>query len=318
MSESIDTVVEQVGSPAVEDGLEVQNIEQDANVGDPVAEGEEGLDAASQSEQLEEEIRELKKKLKLKVNGEEIEEEIDFNDDEDLTRRLQKAKAFDRKAQEYSELQKQAEELVYLLQNDPRKLLEVAGHDVDQLAETVIANKLENMKKSPEQIQYEEALQAREELEARLKQIEEEKTSIENERLLEQQAAQIENDILTGLDNSETILSKEDPEIIGDIARTMYRIMAEGDVNVTVEDVVPLVEKRYINKLQKRLELVDDGALEKIIGKNTLERLRKKRLSRKKKGPTTTAKQVKDTGVQVPKEEPKPEKIKMKDYFKPY
>ena len=73
--------------------------------------------------------KELKKKLKLKVDGEEYEEEIDFNDDENLRKHLQKSKAFDKRAKEFTGYKSQVEQLLKMLEEDPEALLEKMGKD---------------------------------------------------------------------------------------------------------------------------------------------------------------------------------------------
>ena len=50
-----------------------------------------------------EEIKRNIKKLKLKVDGRDIEEDYDLDDNDRLVRDLQKSKAFDRKAQEHAQ-----------------------------------------------------------------------------------------------------------------------------------------------------------------------------------------------------------------------
>jgi len=65
----------------------------------------------------------LKKKLKLKVDGQEIEEEVDLGDDEYLKRELQKSKAFDKRVKEHAAYKSQVDQLLQMLQNDPESLV---------------------------------------------------------------------------------------------------------------------------------------------------------------------------------------------------
>jgi len=76
------------------------SLEQDADISDDLGDIG-GLEAAAE-ELTPKQVQELKKKLKIKVDGEEFEEELDFNDEEGLKRHIQKAKAFDKRAKEFS------------------------------------------------------------------------------------------------------------------------------------------------------------------------------------------------------------------------
>lgn len=329
MSETVQeasaAMVEEVGSPAVaeddqnlDDSIDETDEELNASSDESLDDSEEDSDDAEES--LNQQIKDLKKKLKLKVDGQEIEEEIDFNDDETLTRHLQKAKAFDKKAQELAQLKREIEGLVGTLKTNPQAVLNQLGLDFDELAEQHIRNQIEEMSKSPEQLAFEKMQKELAELKSEKERLAKEKEESETERLRNEQAAILEQDILSALNNSNTLLSVEDPEVVSDIARAMYRAMNEGYTDVTVQDVIPMVEKRYFDKLTKRMELMDDDSLEKVFGKHA-DRLRKRRLSKKKdKVKTATAKQIaKSTGIsEQPKDEMPQEKLSYKDFFRKF
>jgi hypothetical protein len=263
-------------------------------------------------------VADLKRKFKLKVGGKEIEEELDLNDNDSITRYLQKAKAFDQKAEELALTRKETQQLLAALKENPSEVLRMLGHDIDDLAYNHLKQAVEESKKTPEQIEIERIKKENEEFQNKLKGLEEEKQTAETERLRNEQASIIQNDILSALkENKESILSVEDPEIVGDVARAMHKLMLAGHEDVTVQDVLPIVEERYINKLRKRLELMDDGAVEKALGKTVTERLRKKRIQAAKKAEaTTTANQIKETGVTGKKQEAPVEKKTYKEFFR--
>ena len=304
VQESQEELAEQVAAPA-----------------DDSEESQEGVsqEEAKAQEKEEAQLKELRKKLKLKVDGQEIEEEIDLSDDEALTKHIQKAKAFDKKAQELAQMRKEVEQLVQLAQDNPTALLQEFGHDVDKMVQEYVEAQLEQMKKSPEEVAREEAIKKQQELEQKVKQLEEEKNSAEMERIRNEQAAAIQQEIMDSLNTNSSILTAEDPEVIADISRAMLRAMNKGITDVTVKDVIPVVEERYIQKLRNRLEHVDDKVLEKAFGKNIINRLRQGRL-KKAKAKTQTAKQIiKETGAsQEPKKEQEVDKQSYKDFFKLY
>lgn len=292
----------------------------DAAAEDIDSEGDESIEETGKVAKVDDSnatIKELKKKLKLKVDGQEIEEEVDFNDEEGLKKSYQKARAFDKKAQELAEFRKEMQQLVQVLKDNPTAILQELGHNVDDLAYQHLQRKISDMSKSPEQIEKEqrdgELQRLKDENEKHIK----EKEHMEMEQLRNKQATSIQEEIITALGNSQTLLSTEDPEAVGDIARAMYRLMQQGVVDVRVEDVIPMVEEKYIRKLQKRLELAEPGAFEKIIGKKNLDKYRKGRVS-DKKVKTQTANQVaRETGHSAkPKEMSAAEKKKSyRDFF---
>ena len=314
-SEAIDQAAENIGGTGEEAAPKEEELS--AEEGAELEEGEE-LEASEDEqtkEEKEEEIRQLKKKLKLKVDGKEIEEEIDFEDDEALTKYLQKAKAFDKKAQESATYRKQMESLLTALQQNPTAVLQELGMDVNEFAYNQLQQYLEEEQKSPEQKEAEQMRARLEQLEKEREQLAKEKETAEQERLRDEAAAEIQEDILGALKDHKGVLSADDPEAIGDIARAMYRYVAAGQ-DVKVQDVIKSVEKRYVEKLRKRAEAWDEAKFNEIFGKKKMAELRKRRVQGKK-AKTQTAKQIADSGKTAPKqpEEP-PKKMSYKEFFK--
>lgn len=281
---------------------------------------------AAEEEVVEEKIAELKKKLKLKVDGQEIEEEIDWNDEEALVREMQKAKAFDKKAQESATMRKQMTALMQGLKDNPAEVLRQLGMDVDDFSAKHLEAKIEELSKSPEQIANEQAQQELAELREEKKKFTEERDKARNEQMRDQEATRIENSIVSALESHEGLLSTDDPAVIGDIGRAMLRAMNAGVKDVTPEQVIPIVEKQYAEKLQNRITSLskkDIALVEKLLGKDIFEQARKKRVSKKRKGKTETANQiVKQTGQNSQNTKTSADEVVEKktygDFFKPY
>lgn len=320
VSESIEQIVEEVGSPvdqpeSDENQEEVEETDDDSIESEETPEGDDGEETeVTDQEATEQAIKDFKKKLKLKVDGEEIEEEIDFEDDEALTRHLQKSKAFDKKAQETAQYRKTMDTLFAALKEDPVTVFKELGMNFDELAYNHLNGLVEESKKSPEQVE-------REKMEKRLKELEDEKAAMvkakeeaEIEAHKNQVAQKIESDIVSALEKHDGILSTKDPEAIGDIARALYRYRQAGQ-NVSVEQVLPIVEKRYLNKLRARSENWTEADFNKIFGKKKMAELRKKRV-KSKKAQTQTARQMPNNGTPAPPAEEAPKKkVSYKDFF---
>ncbi len=224
----------------------------------------------------------LKRKLKLKVDGKDFEEEVDLGDDAYLIRELQKSKAFDKRMQEFSAYKKQVDELVSMLENDPEALLEKLGKNVDDIAEKRLTRKLEQMQKSPEQLEKDKMSKELEDLRTESKRIKEEKETAQLENARSQQAQLIEKDIKAALSKAETVLPKNNPEVMRRIGQAMFLAMQKGYNDVSAADVIPYVEKQYRAELQELFKVIPEDTIEALIGKEPLDRLRKARVAKSK------------------------------------
>lgn len=255
--------------------------------------GDDGSEEVIESSEeiVEEKIEELKKKLKLKVDGEEIEEEIDWNDEDRLKRALQKEKAFDKRSQEFSKFQKQVDQFFGNLKENPFSVLEEMGMDVKEIVTEYARNAVEESKKSPEQLEQEKMQRELQELRDEKERMAKEKEESDLERMRNQHATQIQNDIRDALDDTQSILPKNNPAVIADISKALYLAMNNGYPNATVKDVIPLVEKQYEKNFKALFDVFPEDMIEKVVGKNNLDRVRKKRV-KKRKANTQTARQV--------------------------
>lgn len=259
-------------------------------------EAEAAIEAAeAEGEISKKEAQVLKKKLKLKVDGEEIEKEINFEDDEDLKKHFQKSLAFDKRTKEFSGFKNQVDELLKQLKENPEALLEKMGYDVDGMAEKRLARKLEELEKSPEQLEREKMNKELEELRKAKQDADKENERIHMEKLRNQAATEIENEIQSALDSTKTKLPKNNPHVLEKIAKSMVFAMNNGYPNVTVKDVIPIVEKQWQDELRSYFDTSAEDMIEELVGKTNIDRMRKKRLANRANTKTATQ-TVKDTG----------------------
>lgn len=271
---------------------------------------------ATPEQKQEQTIQNLKKKLKLKVDGEEIEEEIDLANEEELVRRLQKAKAFDKRAGEFTGFKKNVENFFNELKSNPFEVLQNLGFNVDEMSEQHLTKKVEELKKSPQQLEQEKMQKELETLRKEKEDATKRAEQAEMEKLRNQQAAEIETDIVTALKASTTSLP-ESPFVISRIAQSMLLAMKKGYHNVTAKDVIPVVEKQFKDELQQIFGKLPEEILEQLIGNPNIERLRKHRIKRKQESQTKTANQIsKDVGKTSTNDKKPEKKISYKDFFK--
>lgn len=277
---------------------------------------EHQINAAQQKGDItKSEAQALKKKLLLKVDGQEYEEEVDFNDEEGLKKHLQKSKAFDKRLKDFSTYKSQVDQLLEMLDKDPEALLEKLGKNVDEMAEKRLSRKIEEMKKSPEQLEREKMEQELQELREEKKKAKADAEKSELERLRNEQAQQIETDISSALDSAKSMLPKKNPLVLQRVSAAMLLAMQNGYNEVTAKDVIPLVEKQWKQELNEFFAVLPEDTIEMLVGKENFDRVRKTRVSQKKVQ-TTTAKQIaQPTGNKAESDEPR-KKIRMKDFFR--
>jgi hypothetical protein len=285
---------------------------------DGVEAKEEAIDAAQKAGEISKaQAQSMKKKLKLKVNGVEEDVEFDMNDEAALIRELQKSRAFDKTAKESAQFKSQVDQAFALLQQDPEAFMEKMGINVDDLAEKRINKRVEEMKKSPEQLEQEKLQKELEQLRQEKKAAEEARKKADDDRLRNTAAAQIENDITEALDAGKSFLPKKSPWVLRNISQYMIMAIQNGYPQVTAKDVLPLVEKKYQEEMAELFSVSSEDMMEKLIGKENLNRYRKSVISKKKAGPAAPNKpRIEDTGTtrKEEKQEEKP-KYRMKDIF---
>lgn len=267
---------------------------------------DEEVDAAEAAE-VEKETKASRKKMKsFKVNGKSKDIEVDFDNEAELEKYIQKALGADEKFQEAAMTRKQAEQLVDMLRTNPRAVLSHPdlGLDIQKLAHEIINEQIEDMSKSPEQKRLEE-------MEKQLKAYEEDKKKLENEKR-EAELGRMEAEAFQQLDEqiskalASTSLPKS-PYVVKRITDAMIEAVNLGYVNVTAEQVMPYVEEQLTNEIQRLFEESPDEVMEKLTGKGRLDKYRKARVAKAKAKPVDTPKQIKETGATSKSEQPKEE-----------
>lgn len=294
--ESIESVESNEASPAEQAALEALDGQDSQNVKDVIKEVE----------------RSLKKKIKIKVDGEESEEEIDFDDEESLRKHLQLSKVSQKRMNEYSQLEKEVRHFIEELKKNPRKVLSdpTIGIDIKQLASQVIEEEIENSKKTPQQLE-------KEKLESELRAMKEEREQErreaqrkEFERLEQQAAERYDTMITSALQKGEL---PKTPYVVKKIADYMYIGLQEG-LDITPEDVLPLVKEEMQNDVRQMFSVLPENVIEQLLGVETINKLRKKRIDAVKKAPIPARKAIKDVGSSQ-KNEVEAEKVSFKKFF---
>jgi hypothetical protein len=256
--------------------------------------------------------KEAAKKYKLKVSGKDVEV-----DEAELLKRAQMGFSADEKWQEAAKLRKQLENFVNFMQKDPEAALTKMGFNVEELAAGVIEKRIEQMKKSPEQLELERLRQEREELIAEREREKQTHHERELKRMQDEYAVTIENDINSALESPDFGLPKS-PYFVKRIADVlMWGIQNKKEISAS--KAAEIVRDEYLREQQEYYNQTPDEALERIIGKDRLNKYRRSKVKKSATKPAPGVADVKPTGTSELRamydEKPK-EKVKMRDFFK--
>ena len=265
---------------------------------------------------IAEEVADMKRKFKLKVDGEEFEEELDLSDEDGIKQKLQLARVAQKRMQETKTMQKDIQDFINSARNNPIEALGQLGVNFDDLAEQYVNSKLEELEKSPEQLAQEKQLKELEELRAEREKLKSDHEASELKRMQEKYVTEIDNDIEAALSSTDFKLPKS-PYVVKRMAETMMLAMENGFTDVKAKDVLPIVEKQFHGDFQEMFGRLPEEVLEQMVGKGNIDRLRKFRLSKARKAKTQTAKQIApSTGNNYNKQKEEVERIPSKDFFK--
>lgn len=253
---------------------------------------ESPIEAKKEAAAVKEEIKNLKKKYALTVNGKNEDFELDLGNDEEIKKHLQKSKAADQKFQEAAEVRKAAMEFIEQLRKNPRRVLSDPniGIDVRKFAEEILNEEIKEMEKSPEQREKEKLTKELEELKAQAKEREESGKKADFERMQMEQERILETEISSALDIGGM---PKTPRTVKAMAEMMM-IALENGIDLSPKDIAPLVKNTTLSEFKEVVSSLTDDQLEDFLGKEVLGRLRKKNIAKAKTIPSVNA--VKSTG----------------------
>lgn len=301
-SESLETEGQQTAETGETTQDQVQAIEADPNL---------------TAKQKQAEIKRINK-LRLKVDGEEFDEELPFEIEDDpkkvewLKRNLQMSKAASKRIQEHSNLQKEVTSFIEELRNNPRKVLadKSLGVDLHKIAREIIEEEIANAQKTPEQLE-------KEKLENELKAIKEEREKekkLAYERELqakyEQEVERYDMKISKAL---ETAKLPKTAYTVKKMAEYLS-LAVENNLNLDPEDITGLVEDEMRNDLRQLVSVLPEDVIEEYFGKEAFNKVRKKKLA--KAPPTPVKRAIADVGVKTQKADTEASKTSFKDFFK--
>lgn len=318
MSDEIVETNEVVEESIDDSGLEASSESVEA---ESVEELEEELAEAAENGASQQELQNMIKEFELKVNGKTLKKRIDLSDEDAVKRELQKAYAGQLAMQEKAELENALKSRVNDWKNNPWQFFEEIGLDADELAEIRLAQRLEEMKKDPAELEREQRELELQQLRQQLKAKEEREKQLEYERLQEEAAMQLDIEISEALDAHPSLPAT--PRVIRQIADTLaWAITPQNEGGggfdpdeISVSDILPTVEAEIRKEISDLMASLPEEMIEQYIGNKGIERLKKKTIAKVKKAPKSAKSLNKPS---APKEEIKVEpkkKGRLDDFF---
>lgn len=278
-----------------------------------VEELQDQIEDAIEDGASEEEIEDMIREFELKVNGKTVKKTIDLSDEDAIRRELQMSAAGRQSMQELAEIKKLYTNELNRLKDNPWDVLEELGLNSEELAESLLRQKIAEAEKSPEQREREQMQRELEEARRELQRQKEEAELARMTQLEHEAAAELETEIEEALSSHETLPRSQ--KTIARIADTMLWAMENGYPDVTVKDVIPTVEDEIRKELQEFMSQLPDQMFDQYLGKKNMERLRQRRLNDLKKQPKKE--KLKATTQSLKNTEDKPKKkMRAKDFFK--
>lgn len=313
---------QQAAPPAVTPDTSVENSAPEAVEGQvagaagdssPVQDAKEVLTDPNATKKEKKAAENTLKKYNIKVNGRNEVVELDLNDEASIVKHLQMSRAAQSKMQESANLMKNAEEFINLLKTNPRRVLEdpSIGVDLKLFAQEIINQEIDNASKSPEQLEKEKLQKELSEIKAKIEDDEKKRKSAEYQRLEQEARVKIESDFESALKGS-------------DLPKTAYTVRKMADymmialkngVNLTPQDLIPLIRKEMQGDIKELFGLANDDILEELVGKDRISKMRKKKVAQVQQQVAQTANQVKSTGNKPGAKAPEGKKMTMKEFL---
>ncbi len=277
----------------------------------------ESLEGGQETPETKEEAKYLKN-LKLKVFGDEVDESLpDYLQIQDnpqaveyLTKQFQLSKAAQRAMQENSTFKSQVQQFIGDLKGNTKKALIDMGVDLKTLAAEVIEEEIKKSQLSPQELKQQELEQELERLRNENKQKEEEFNKKELERIQQMEFQKIETEMVDAIKSTDLPIN---PANIRRVAELMY-VCAKNGVDATAAEIAPIVSKEMFDNLKNLINSLPEDKVEDFLGKEVLNRFRKKNLAKAKQTPASLKSGIKDV-AQKAEVKQESQKVKMTDFF---
>ncbi len=272
---------------------------------------------SKEQQALQKQVEKLEKVFKLKVNGKEIEEKIDLNDEARIIKALQMEKlsteATQRaaaKEKELANMNAQLDQFFELLKSNPLQVLmnPDLGLNAEELANKILDMKIEEEMKTPEQKALEEAKAKLEEYERKEKEARDEAERLKIEKIQSDFEKEVSSSINNAITSGKLPAS---PYIVAKFAQLMD-VALEKNLDVNPNDLIPIISSAYKKDMKEMAKLMSDEELEEVATPERIKEIRNKKIQAVRAANAKAANSVKVEETSHPK---KDEGSKKKENF---
>ncbi len=210
------------------------------------------------------------RKYKLKVDGEELEEEIDLNDETAMTTKLQLAAAAKKRMTEALDQKRKAYDIIKAFEENPESMLQRLGPKGREIAEKFLLEQLKGEMMTPEE---KEMLELRE-FKKKYTEEQEKKKQLEEMTAREKQEYQIAQDFQTTIISAlqKTGLPKS-PELVKRTAYILKKNLELG-LDLTPEQLAAEVKMETLGYLKSIVADADGESLLNLLGTDMAKKIR--------------------------------------------
>jgi hypothetical protein len=224
-----------------------------------------------------------RRRYKLKVDGAELEEELT---DDEVTVRLQKARAAEKRMQEAAAQRKQLQEAVEYLKKDPfAAFKESFGVDLDELAERRLAERYREQLMTPEEQERLRLQRENESYKAREAEAQRQREEQARQAYEAKVAEEMERDFMSALEASDLPKTKETLRLMAEVAQ----LNLDHGIELTPAQMAAEVRERISGIHQHVTRSLKGESLLKYLGDDVVKEVLRQSVARVKGTSATPA-----------------------------
>lgn len=212
-----------------------------------------------------------KERLKYTIDGQDVEEEVDFSDKEAIRKKLQLAYAAEKRLGEAKTVKTRANELIHALENNPSEFLAKLGPKGKEAAEAFLLEHIKKEMMTPEQRKIMELEQFKAQTEAERKKAADLEAKKKQDDITKHHAEKFQTTIIDALAKSGL---PKTPGLVREVARHMKTALERG-IELTPDDLVDLVKKDTVSKIKSLIGDSDGQQLLALFGDDVANKIRK-------------------------------------------
>ncbi|WP_413581094.1 hypothetical protein [Bdellovibrio sp. HCB288] len=237
----------------------------------------------------------MKEKFLLKVDGVDVEDEVDWNDKESLKKKLQLAHAAEKRMNEAKGEKKKALDIIKAFEQDPESMLSRLGPKGREIAEKFLLKQIQDQMMSPEEKAQRSDMSELEILRKEKKEREEKTLSDAQAAKEAEHAKSFQETIIGALEKSGLPKS---PDLVRRMAKIMHKNLDMG-LELSSDDLVLEVKKEVTSLLRAIVGDSDGDKLLGLFGPDVAKKIRQSDLKKLQEKQSTVFGQPKKAGGQV-------------------